>query len=185
MNQSIRESYAKVDAILGLMDDEYVKQVPYQVRKSIKEFKDPNLEVNIDLDKKLSEQNLDRETLAILAIINYNFWCKDSKKKKDLLRIYNKNYHYDESQEKVVKPESTDSIFKKATLNIPRYDSLGHKIFEVKPEKLKYSHSIQNDEDTIIINVNDNDDKPKEIAKKTSSPLQKFFDKIKKLLKKA
>ena len=39
----------------------------------------------------MEEQNLNPETLEILALLNYNYWCKDEIKKKELLDLYCKN----------------------------------------------------------------------------------------------
>ena len=42
-------------------------------------------------NKPLKEQNLKEETLTILAVLNYKYWCKDGTHKKELLEIYSEN----------------------------------------------------------------------------------------------
>ena len=41
--------------------------------------------------KTLKEQKLSEEALAILAVLNYNYWCKDEERKKELIKIYAEN----------------------------------------------------------------------------------------------
>ena len=76
-------------------------------------FKDKkaiNYNKKIVANKPLQEQELSSETLEILAVLNYNYWCKDEVKKKELLDLYYKNdlKKEKESREKY----NPDNIFK-------------------------------------------------------------------------
>ncbi len=91
MKQSTMEAYAEVDFILGLMDTKYIIEIPKQLREMFKRKKSSNYTKTIVTNKPLEEQNLNPETLEILALLNYNYWCKDEIKKKELLDLYCKN----------------------------------------------------------------------------------------------
>ena len=85
MKQSTMEAYAEVDSILGLMDTKYIMEIPKQLREMFKNKKSNDYTKKIVANIPLQEQNLNPHTLEILAVLNYNYWCKDEKKKKELL----------------------------------------------------------------------------------------------------
>jgi len=91
MKQSTKDAYAEVDAILNLMDEKYTKLIPKKLRTMIKAKKTKDYTKKIVSNKPLSEQELSDEALSILAALNYNYWCKDEKRKKELLEIYSNN----------------------------------------------------------------------------------------------
>ena len=75
MKQSTMEAFAEVDTILGYMDNIYVQQIPEKLRKLIKEKKAQGYIKKINPAIPLEKQNLKKETLAVLAALNYIFWC--------------------------------------------------------------------------------------------------------------
>ena len=91
MNQSTMEAYAEVDAVLNLMDKKYLDEIPSKLRELFSKEKSKDYFKKIVSDKPLKEQNLKEETLAILAVINYNYWCKGETHKKELLELYSEN----------------------------------------------------------------------------------------------
>ena len=90
MNQSTMEAYAEVDAVLNLMDKKYLDEIPSKLRELFSKEKSKDYFKKIVSDKPLKEQNLKEETLAILAVINYNYWCKDEKHKRIIRIIFRK-----------------------------------------------------------------------------------------------
>lgn len=110
MKQSTMEAYAEVDSILGLMDTKYIVEIPKQLREMFKSKKSNDYKKAIVANKPLQEQNLNPETLEILAVLNYNYWCKDENKKKELLDLYCKN---DLKKEQELREKyNPDNIFK-------------------------------------------------------------------------
>ena len=45
----------------------------------------------IDIEKPLIEQNLKRETMVLLAILNLNYWCENEDENKSFLDEWDKN----------------------------------------------------------------------------------------------
>lgn len=91
MKKISQNAYAEVDAILNLMDDKYTKMIPKKIRTMIKVKKTKDYNKKIVSDQSLAEQEISDEALAILAALNYNYWCKDEKRKKELIYIYSNN----------------------------------------------------------------------------------------------
>ena len=91
MKQSTKDAYAEVDAILNLMDEKYTKLIPRKLRTMIKANKNRDYEKIIVSNKTLTEQEISEEALSILAALNYNYWCKDENRKRELLELYSSN----------------------------------------------------------------------------------------------
>ena len=111
MNRSTMEAYAEVDAVLNVMDKKYVEEIPAKLRELFSKEKSTEYVKEIMFDKPLKDQNLKEETLSILAVLNYNYWCKDEAHKKELLKLYSENERkfQDELREKY----NPDTIFNK------------------------------------------------------------------------
>ncbi len=110
MKKSTLEAYAEVDSILNLMNKEYVQAIPIKIRELFKKYKDKKYAKIITTNKPLTEQKLSYETLTILAVLNYNYWCKDENRKKELLRMYSLNeFNHQEDLKKIY---NANDIFK-------------------------------------------------------------------------
>lgn len=138
MNHSTIEAYAEIDEILNLMDEEYASKIPYKLRKIFKEHKSENYKKKILLDKPLKEQNLKKETLSILAVLNYNYWCNDTKKKKELIQLYANNEKI--KQEELREKYNPDNLFENQTVDIT----------EIKKEPITNEITIINDKESIF-----------------------------------
>ncbi len=134
MKQSTMEAYAEVDMILNLMDEKYVREIPEKLRTLFKSKKAKDYSKNIVDNKPLKEQNLNKETLSILAVLNYNYWCKDEKRKKELWDIYSENDR--KYQQELREKYSPDDILKKD--NSPKY----HKDISKEDTIIEYKESI-------------------------------------------
>ena len=111
MNKSTMEAYAEVDEVLGLMNKKYVDLIPLKLRTLFKEKKSNDYIKEITANKSLKEQNLKKETLSILAVLNYHYWCKDEENKKQLIKLYAENEK--KYQEEIREKYNPDNIFKK------------------------------------------------------------------------
>ena len=75
------------------------------------EEKDKNYQPNINPNISLAGQNLQRKTLALLAMLNLNYWCKDENEKKELLKMYSENDKKIEAEMR--ERYNPDNLFKK------------------------------------------------------------------------
>ena len=85
-----RQAYSEIDEFLGLLSEEQKNEIPKKLREFFREEKDKDYFKNIDKDIPIKDQNLKEETLAIIALLNLQYWYKD-KEKKRLQEIYAQN----------------------------------------------------------------------------------------------
>lgn len=95
MKLEINYSYAEVLEVLEYMDDKYVKKIPKLLIDFFRENSAQDYKKHINPYIKLKNQNLERKTLAILAMINNKYW-NNNNVNKDSLKEKNKvQYTYD------------------------------------------------------------------------------------------
>lgn len=102
--------YAEIDEILNLLEDDYRERVPKKVRDFFKEEKIKDYHPEIDIEKPLIEQNLKRETMVLLAILNLNYWCENEEEKQRFLNELDKN---EEEKKELEEKYNPDNLFKK------------------------------------------------------------------------
>lgn len=106
-----RQAYSEVDEFIELLNDRDKQKIPEDIRKIFKSEKDKEYKKGIDLNIPIKDQNLKRETLAIIAMLNLKYWCEDEKERQKLKEIYEKNeIKYQEEQREKYNP---NEIFKK------------------------------------------------------------------------
>ena len=103
-------AYAEIDEILNLLEDDYRERVPKKVRDFFKEEKIKDYHPEIDIEKPLIEQNLKRETMVLLAILNLNYWCENEEEKQRFLNELDKN---EKEKKKLEEKYNPDNLFKK------------------------------------------------------------------------
>lgn len=126
MENSLSKAYAEVLLILSYMEQKYADMIPKKLLELFNEEKDQNYQPDINPKISLAEQNLQRKTLALLAMLNLNYWCKDENEKKELLKMYAENdkkieaemrerYNPDNLFKKKEKEEQNDEIKEEST----------------------------------------------------------------------
>ena len=111
-----RQAYAEIDTFLDLLDEYYRNKIPPKLREYFKKEKDVNYIKNINPNQPIKEQNLKEETLALIAMLNLQYWCEDENEKKELKRIYEENEK--KYQIKLREKYNPDNIFKNKPKNI-------------------------------------------------------------------
>lgn len=102
-------AYAEVDEILNLLEKEYRERVPEKIRNFFKEEKMPDYNPKIEIGKQLTEQNLKRETMVLLAILNINYWCDSEEEKQMFIDEMAKN---EEEKRELAEKYNPDKLFK-------------------------------------------------------------------------
>lgn len=106
-----RQAYSEIDEFLGLLSEEQRNEIPKKLREFFKEEKDKEYFKNIDANIPIKDQNLKEETLAIIALLNLQYWCKEEEEKKRLQAIYSQNEK--EYQDMLYEKYNPNDIFKK------------------------------------------------------------------------
>ena len=103
-------AYAEVDAILELLEDEYVNRIPAQVREFFKKEKNKEYILNIRSDIGLDGQKIKAETISLLTLLQINYLCDSEEERKEILKELQENDRLkeEESREKY----NPDDIFK-------------------------------------------------------------------------
>ena len=113
MNAETRQVYSEVNKFLELIGEEMSNQIPLKLRKFFKREMDKNYIPTIDIKIPIKEQKLKRKTIAIIAGLNLQYWCKDEERKKELLEVYSNNEK--KYQEELREKYNPENIFKKST----------------------------------------------------------------------
>ena len=103
-------AYAEVYEILSFMEQKYVNMIPLKLFNLFKEERDKEYKPNINNTIPLNEQNLQKKTLSILAMLNLNYWCTDEKEKQELMKLYAENDK--KREEKLREKYNPDNLFK-------------------------------------------------------------------------
>ncbi|MCR5146025.1 MAG: hypothetical protein K6B70_01575 [Clostridia bacterium] len=125
-----KQTYSEIDEFLELLDEKTRNEVPTKLRELFKKEKDNNYHKGINPNIPIKEQNLKKETLALIALLNLQYWCKDEKEKERLKQVYanNENKYQEELREKY----NPDNIFKNANNESVKEEV---SLVEVKEEK--------------------------------------------------
>jgi len=135
MENNIYKAYAEVDMILSFMEIKYVEKIPKKMKELFKSEKLQNYEPKINPQIPLDEQNLQKKTYAILAMLNLNYWCDDETEKQELIKIYAENDR--KKEEELREKYNPDNIFKKKeTENIPNIEEKNTSLVEYKENNL-------------------------------------------------
>lgn len=111
MENNLSKAYTEILVILSYMEQKYVDMIPKKLLELFNEEKNKDYQPNINPNVSLAEQNLQRKTLALLAMLNLNYWCEDENEKKEMLKMYSENDKKieDEMRERY----NPDNLFKK------------------------------------------------------------------------
>lgn len=103
-------AYSEVYEILNLLDKEYREKVPDKVRTFFEEERLKDYIPEIDAETPLTNQNLKRETIVLLAILNLNYWCDTPEEKQEVLDELARN---EKEREELLDKYNPDNLFKK------------------------------------------------------------------------
>ena len=110
MENTEAKVYSEVNALIKMMGSTYQNMLPASVKKSIYEKCDKNYTPQYSVNIPLAEQNIQADSLAIMANIQYNYFCKSDKEKQDFL---NDLHEIDKKIEKEkLEKYNPDDIFK-------------------------------------------------------------------------
>ena len=111
LSVNTRQAYAEIDSFIDLLDEYNKNKIPEKLREYFKNEKDEKYIKKIHPNQSIQSQNLKEETLALIAMLNLQYWCENEDEKERLKKIYaqNEKKYQDMIQEKY----NIDNIFKK------------------------------------------------------------------------
>ena len=102
-------AYSEVYEILNLLDKDYKEKVPDKVKTFFEEERLKDYKPEIDTDTPLIDQNLKRETIVLLAILNLNYWCDTPEEKQEILDELANN---EKEKQELLEKYNPDNLFK-------------------------------------------------------------------------
>lgn len=106
-----RKAYSEIDEFLGLLSEEQRNKIPKKLREFFRKEKDQEYRKGINSNIAIKNQDLKEETLAIIALLNLQYWCENEIEKQRLKQVYAQNEgNYQKSLQEKYNP---DDIFKK------------------------------------------------------------------------
>lgn len=88
---NLRMAYSEICAILDILDYSMVSKIPKEVKTFFKNECMKEYIPHVDVNRPVSEQNLNRKTLALLSLLYVNYWCDNEEKRESYLRQLAKN----------------------------------------------------------------------------------------------
>ena len=104
-------AYSEVLTILDKMNEDYKNKIPPRLIEYFRFHSDPNHKILIDTKIPLKQNNLNKYTLPLLAMLLINYWCSTKEEKDELVRLYFENEK--KYQEELNQKYNPDLLFKK------------------------------------------------------------------------
>lgn len=106
-----RKAYSETLEILKNLPQIYTKKIPTQVIDAFESEKLEDYKPIINSKKPIDKENLQKETLEVIAMLNYNYWCQDEETKARLYKMYSENE--EKKQEELEQKYNVENIFEK------------------------------------------------------------------------
>ena len=103
--------YSEVYELLRIMGEDYINKIPQELYSKISENRDKNYITKYNKDLPIYEQELDKNTIAFLCMLHYNYWCESDNEKKQIEKILNYNQNL-----KIIKYNQYRERFKKKNI---------------------------------------------------------------------
>lgn len=124
MNIQTKKMYSEVYSILNMLGNDYINKLPSNLFDMIKEEKLDSYSPEYVENINLNQQNVKKDTLAMIALFHLNYWCNSEEEKEALRQIFANNEK--EYQEKLRAKYNPDDLFKMS--NIPKEEKVKYEI---------------------------------------------------------
>ncbi len=110
--ENFAKAYKEIDVIIGHLNEEDKNKIPKDFIEMIEFKMDKNYVFNYDVTKDLSEQNLLRETLSILAYIYINYIGEYNEVKQIKAQFQKDIIQHEVAKKALYEKNNTNDIFK-------------------------------------------------------------------------
>ena len=105
MENTVKDIYSEVYAILNMLGKEYINKLPNDIYNIIKEEKSTEYNPVYATTVALDKQDVKKETISIIAFLHLNYWCNEEEKIK-LRELFDENE--DKYQEELKQQEEQE-----------------------------------------------------------------------------
>ncbi len=127
------QAFSEVKCILDFLPIYYTKKIPKKILNIIDSLYDEEFKIIINPNIELKNQNFTEDTKNIIAVLKYNYWCKDDDEKENLAKMFKTNEI--KYQEALREKYNSDNLFKDKKPEIMEREVANEKIN--LPMKLK------------------------------------------------
>ena len=110
MNENTKKVYSEVYQVLNVLGDEYIRRLPKSLYNMLEEKRDTTYNPKYTDEITLDLQNINKESLNILALLQFNYWCDSYEEKLELQNILEENEKIHE--ENLRKKYNSENLFK-------------------------------------------------------------------------
>ena len=136
-----KEMYSEVYGVIKALGKEYIKKLPKTVLKVIIENREENYNPKYNIAISLKKQDVNRKTLAMIALLHYNYWCDTEEDRQKLKTILENN---EEKRQKEMREKySNDKIFNNRNIKKEEKEEENIDQIEVKNEVLLDSNIVE------------------------------------------
>ena len=104
------QAFSEVKCILDFLPIHYTEKLQKKLLNIINSLYDEKFKIKINPNIELKKQNFTEDTKNIIAVLKYNYWCKNDEEKENLARMFKENE--DKYQEDLREKYNPDNIFK-------------------------------------------------------------------------
>ena len=110
MNENTKKVYSEVYQVLNILGNEYIRKLPKSLYNMLEEKRDTTYNPKYTDEIAFDMQNIKKESLNILALLHFNYWCNSYEEKLELQNILEENEKIHE--ENLRKKYNPENIFK-------------------------------------------------------------------------
>ena len=140
LSVNTRQTYTEIDNFIELLDEYNRNKIPKKLREFFKKEKDNTYTKVINPNIPIKDPNLKEETLALIAVLNLQYWCEDEEEKQRLKKIYSNNEI--KHQQKLGEIYNLDNIFKNNQKQELTYKELPSEEIQKNVAIAEYKESI-------------------------------------------
>ena len=116
MDEKVKRIYSEVNSVLNMLGEEYIQKLPKNLYDLVKSNQLEGYNPTYIKEKDLSEQNIQKESLSMIALFHLNYWCETEQEKQELKKLLSNN---EEKYKKELEEKySYDNLFKNKSSNI-------------------------------------------------------------------
>lgn len=88
MERQLKRTYSEVYSILQMLGESFINKLPTNLYSMIEEEKLEEYSPTYSLDIALDEQNVKKESLAMIALFHSTYWCDSKEEIKQLKEVF-------------------------------------------------------------------------------------------------
>lgn len=111
MNEQTKNIYSEVYSILNLLDEEYKNKLPTEILNMIEQQKNSEYSPVYSLAESVENQNIQKETKAMIALFKLYYWCDSNEEQEQLVNLLKGNE--DKVQAELRERYDIEKVFKK------------------------------------------------------------------------